>query len=335
LADPESFFSSFDSGDLLLVDEIHRVKDPALTLKIAADEFPSLRILATGSSTLHATGKFKDTLTDRKRNLHLPPALWRECLSCFGIRDIDTRLLRGGLPGHMLSAKDDPEFFEEWIESFYARDILDLFGIRNRTGFLSLFKLVGMRNGGLLDISDLAKETGMSRPTVMSHLDAMETAHAIIRIPPYHAGGHREIIHRPKIYLFDTGMIAHIRGWEKIREDDRGHLWENLVMDEIRTSYPPSTIHYWRDKNGREVDFVREGRDGKADAYEAKINPDSFSTASLSAFRSRYPDGNNYLVCPYVKEPYTFMMNGFAVHVCSTTHLPLNGSDNPIETEKI
>ena len=318
LADPEAFFSQQVKDATLLLDEVHRIADPALALKIAADEFPGLRILATGSSTLQATSKFRDSLTDRKRTLHLPPVLWRECLTSFAQPELNRRLLHGGLPGALLAEAPDPAFFADWMDSFYARDIQELFGVRNRTAFMALLKLIGLRNGGLLDITDLAKEAGISRPTVMSHLDAMEIAHALIRLPPFHGGGHREIVQRPKIFLFDTGLVAHIRGWESIRDDDRGLLWENLVLDELRASYPSDTVHYWRDKSQREIDFVIQQPGGRVDAIEAKINPDAFDAANLTAFRQLYPTGKNVLFCPFVKTPYTFTQNGLRLEVRAT-----------------
>ena len=318
LADPEAFFIQQGKKATLLLDEVHRIADPALALKIAADEFPGLRILATGSSTLQATSKFRDSLTDRKRTLHLPPVLWHECLTCFDQPGLDRRLLQGGLPGALLADALDPAFFADWMDSFYARDILDLFGVRNRTAFMALLKLIGLRNGGLLDITDLGKEAGISRPTVMSHLDAMEIAHALIRVPPFHGGGHREIVQRPRIFLFDTGLVAHIRGWERIREDDRGLLWENLVLDELRASHPPDTVHYWRDKSQREVDFVIPRPEGRVDAIEAKINPDAFDAANLTVFRRLYPTGKNVLFCPFVKTPYTLTKNGLLIEVRAT-----------------
>jgi hypothetical protein len=120
--------------------------------------------------------------------VHLPPVLWREA-PAFGIADLDQRLLRGGFPEVLLGTATDPAFFEEWLDSFYARDIQELFGVRNRAGFLSLLKLALLQSSGQLDISDLAKEAEISRPTVMSHLDALEIAHALVRIPPFHGGG--------------------------------------------------------------------------------------------------------------------------------------------------
>ena len=90
--------------------------------------------------------------------------LQRECLGPFEQTDLDRRLLHGGLPGVLLGERPDPAFFEDWMDSFYARDIQELFGVRNRTGSMALLKLVALRNGGLLDVTDLAKESGMSRP---------------------------------------------------------------------------------------------------------------------------------------------------------------------------
>jgi predicted AAA+ superfamily ATPase len=323
LADPEFFLAQQSPGTPVVLDEIHRIADPSLLLKIAADNFPQLRLLATGSSTLHATRKFRDSLTDRKRTLCLAPVLWRECLQSFGVRRLDERLLRGGFPGQLLAAEPSPAFFEDWMDSFYARDIMELFGVRNRTGFLTLLKLICLRSGGMLDISDLAKESGLSRPTVMAHLDAMEIAHAIQRLPPFCGGGGREIIRQPRVFAFDTGLIAHVRGWEKIRENDRGLLWENLVLDELRTAYPLRSIHYWRDKAQREIDFVIEQPGQRVDAVEAKVNPDAFDPANLRVFRELYPRGDNYLLCPAVERPRTLRYGALTIHVCSTPHLPL------------
>ena len=320
-ADPEFFLAQQPAHTTLILDEVHRLEDPSQLLKIATDTRSDLRILATGSSTLDATRKFRDSLTDRKRTLHLPPVLWRECLTEFDVPDLDRRLLHGGFPGLLLAARPDPDFFGDWMDSFYARDIQELFGVRNRTGFLKVLTLACMRNGGQLDITDLAKESGMTRPTVMSHLDAMEIAHAVIRLPPFHGGGHREVIAQPRIYACDTGLVANVRGWESIRDSDRGLLWENLVLDELRTVTSPLAIHYWRDKSQREVDFVVERPGGRVDAIEAKINPDAFEIKGLTAFRALYPQGNNLLLCPFVKKPYVMRKGSFEIRVCNTSDL--------------
>ena len=312
LADPEFFLESCSENTLAL-DEIHRIHDPSNLLKIAADEHPGIKILATGSSTLAATHKFRDSLTDRKRSIHLPPVLWRETQSSFSINDLNLRLLHGGLPGHLLSKENDPAFFEDWIDSFYARDIQELFNVRNRTGFIGLFHLLGLQSGGMLDITSLGKKTGISRPTVMSYLDAMEIAHALYRLPPFFGGGHREIIKQPKAYLFDTGFVSYIRGWETIRPEDAGFLWEHLVLDELRFDFSARPIHYWRDKSGRELDFIIDRGAGNVDVYEAKYRPDAFEPNHIKYFRSLYPSGKNYVVCPFIRQPYQQRLGGITI----------------------
>ncbi|MCY4658776.1 MAG: hypothetical protein OXF93_03055 [Acidobacteria bacterium] len=75
----------------------------------------------------------------------------------------------------------------------YARDILELFGIRNRQGFLSLFRLLLRWSGGQVDCSRLARLTELSRPTVKSYLEALRVARAVHLLPPFHGGGRREM----------------------------------------------------------------------------------------------------------------------------------------------
>lgn len=64
LADPELFLRE-TCGQRLILDEVHRLENPAELLKISADHFPETRILATGSSTLGASDRFRDTLAGR------------------------------------------------------------------------------------------------------------------------------------------------------------------------------------------------------------------------------------------------------------------------------
>jgi len=328
LEDPELFFRTLPRNAIVVLDEIHRLADPSRVLKIAADAFPGLRILATGSSTLAATRKFKDALTGRKIVLNLPPVLWTETTADFGIRDIERRLLNGGLPEFLLSPGKDSALFSEWLDSFYARDIQELFAVRERAGFLNLFRLMLRQSGGLADYSALSRECDISRATVKAYLEAMSIAYALIPLPPFHGGGRREIIRRPKVYGFDTGFVTYARGWTEIRSDDLGLLWEHLVLDILRAATGGEGLHYWRDKSGREIDFVlRRGRE--VDTFECKLNPDRFEPDGLSVFRSSYPHGRNYLVCPDVKVPYERRFKSLTVEVVEGHALDaiLRGSD--------
>ena len=322
LRDPELFLEGLAPGTRLVLDEVHHLEAPSELLKLLADTRPDLRVLATGSSTLAATSRFRDTLTGRKVSVHLTPVLWRECRTAPGLADLDRRLLHGGLPEPLLAARKDPEFFAEWIDSFYARDIQALFGIRRREGFLALLRLILRWSGGLVDYTRLASESELSRPTVKAHLEAMAVAHAVHLLRPFHGGGSREIVSRPKCYAFDTGFVTYERGWDILREDDRGVLWEHLVLDELRFGCPDDALFYWRDKAGHEVDFViRRGR-GRVDAIECKIDPDRLATRSLASFRRLHPEGENYVVVPKADPPYRMRAGGMVLTVCEPRHVP-------------
>ncbi|MDZ7740521.1 MAG: hypothetical protein U5Q03_01850 [Bacteroidota bacterium] len=90
--------------------------------------------------------------------IYLPPGLWDECKTTFGIPDLHfLRFLHGGLPEQLLSASKIDSFFSEWTDSFYARDIQELFNVRNRAGFLQLLHLLLRSSGNLIDYTQLAK----------------------------------------------------------------------------------------------------------------------------------------------------------------------------------
>jgi hypothetical protein len=298
LEDPEAFLRALD-GRTLILDEVHQLPDPSRLLKIAADAFPGLKVLATGSSTLAATTKFRDSLTGRKRDVALMPVLAEE-LPAFGVSDIQVRLLQGGLPQALLADTRDTEFYGEWLDSYYARDVQELFHLGKRAEFLRMLELVLRQSGGMLEITSLAKHTGVSRATVSSWMDILQITHVAFLVRPFADGGRREILAQPKSYGFDTGFVCYAKGWDDLRPEDSGLLWEHLVLDTLRAAQCPK-IQFWRDKQQREVDFVLpRGRDS-VDAIECKWNPDAFEPRGLMAFRDNYPDGRNYLLSPNVR----------------------------------
>jgi predicted AAA+ superfamily ATPase len=293
--DPELFFRSVTTP-IVVFDEVHQLRDPTRLLKIGADRFPHLKLLATGSSTLAASRKFRDTLTGRKRVVHLVPVMWDE-LAAFGV-PIERRLFFGGLPAALLGDVKQPSFYREWIDSFFARDIQRLFGFRDMNRFNALLEYVMRQSGGQLEVTRTAVALGITRPTVESHLRALEITNAITLVRPFHGGGQHELVKMPKAYAFDTGFVSFARGWDPLRPDDLGPLWEHIVLEHLQAHCPDLAVRYWRDKAGREVDFVLERRRDEVDAIECKWAPASFDSAALRLFRSYYPRGRNYLVTP-------------------------------------
>ena len=316
--DPVVFFRGC-SKPVVVFDEIHQLRDPARVLKIGADVFPKLKILATGSSTLAASKKFRDTLTGRKRLVHLAPALWDE-LPAFGVT-LPQRLFHGGLPPAMLAPSKLSAFYREWIDSFFARDIQRLFGFRDMNRFNELFEYLLRQSGGQFEVTKTATALGITRPTVESHLRALEITHAISVVRPFHGGGQNEIVKQPKVYGFDTGFVSFARGWDPLRQDDSGALWEHLVLEHLQAHFQDTPVRYWRDKTGREVDFVLAHRRDEVDAIECKWDPGAFDCSAIKLFRSYYPKGRNYLVTPSGDRAYDKNYGNLEVRICTPTAL--------------
>ncbi len=318
LNDPVLFFRGCEQP-IVVFDEIHQLSDPARILKIGADMFPHLKILATGSSTLAASRKFKDTLTGRKRLVHLTPVLWDE-LSAFGA-SLQQRLFHGGLPIALLAETKKPLLYREWMDSFFARDIQRLFGFRDLNRFNALFEYLLKQSGGQFEIVKTASALGITRPTVESHISALEITHAMTVVRPFHGGGQTEIVKQPKVYGFDTGFVSYVRGWDPLRQDDFGILWEHFVLEHLQSHFPETPAQYWRDKAGREVDFILPRRRDAVDTIECKWDARAFDSSALQVFRSHYPKGRNFLVTPSADQVYTKRFGELEVTVCTPSAL--------------
>jgi uncharacterized protein len=220
----------------------------------------------------------------------------------------------------LLSADHDHEAYSEWLDSFYARDVQELFRVEKRTAFLRLCELMMRQSGGLFEVSSLARDASVSRPTVMSWLDALAATHLIRILRPFHAGAARELVAQPRVYAFDTGFVCHARRWESLRDDDLGLLWEHLVLETLQ-SIPAAEIGFWRDKDGRELDFVLPRARDACHVIECKWSSETAYPKSLKAFREAYPRGRNFVVSPRRNPPLTRTVQGVEVTFLGLDHL--------------
>jgi predicted AAA+ superfamily ATPase len=313
--DPQAFWGE-QRGKRVVLDQVHRLPNPSEILKIAADHFPDVRVLATGSSSLGASARFRDTLTGRKAEVWLTP-MTRTDLTDFGRTDLRYRLLRGGLPPFFLAATLPEHDFQEWIDAYWAKDVLELFRLERRHSFQRLVELLMAQSGGIFEASSLARACEVSRTTIANYLAVLEATFVAHPVRPFARGGAAEIVAAPRVYAFDTGFVCYHRGWHELRRDDLGPLWEHLVLNELHAHLGRQTIHYWRTKRGVEIDFVLASRGGPSTAIECKWSADQFDAAGLRAFRSRYGDGLNLVVAADVDEPYSRRHGGLTVRFVS------------------
>lgn len=309
MEDPERFLKDNAGERRLAIDEIHLLDNPSQLLKIAADYHPDLRVVATGSSTLAASTRFKDTLTGRKEAVNLTPMISQD-LSDFSRTRMQTRLYHGGLPSFFLSPDFPSRDFEEWLVDYWAKDIQQLFRLQNRHSFLKFSGLLFAQSGGVFEASRFAAPCGVSHVTIGNYLQILEETYVVQVVRPFSSRRSTEIVSAPKVYGFDTGFVCSYKGWSPLRPSDCGLLWEHFVLNEIQARLQTRGVSYWRDKRGHEVDFVLAPHGKTPIAIECKWSERDFDPSPLQAFRRQYPDGDNYVVCENTEVAHTVGKNG-------------------------
>ena len=307
-------------GRTVILDEIHRLQNPSELLKIAADHYPEVRILATGSSTLGASAKFKDTLTGRKESLWLTPMLAQDLVD-FGDADLAKRLLLGGLPPFYLSETFPERNFQDWVDGYWAKDIQELFHLERRHAFQRFFELLMAQSGGIFEASRFAAPCEVSRTTISNYLSVLEATYVAHIVRPFSSNKAAEVISAPKVYGLDTGFVCYYRGWRELRREDMGLLWEHYVLNEIQGRLQIRNVLYWRDKRGHEIDFVVAGRGTSPVAIECKWSATEFDPRNLKRFRERYPEGNSLVVAADVEKLFVRNYKGIEVTFVSLTGL--------------
>jgi uncharacterized protein len=309
--DPQDFLEGV-RGRRVVLDEVHRLEHPSEILKIAADHYPDTQILATGSSTLGASTKFRDTLAGRKAELWLTPMIAAD-LEDFGREDLHHRFLHGGIPPFFLAEELPEREFQEWMDAYWAKDVQELFRLERRHSFQKFAELLMAQSGGIFEATKFSRPCEVSRTTISNYLAVLEATFVMHVLRPFSSHRPTEIVSAPKVYGFDTGFVCYHRGWHVLRREDLGVLWEHFVLNEMQAYVQAREVRYWRDKRGHEVDFVLVRRGKPLLTIECKWSATEFDPDHLKAFRRQYPQSNSVVVAHDVERSFTRTYGDVAV----------------------
>jgi uncharacterized protein len=253
----------------LFFEEVQHLEEAGLFLKGLVDRRVGVPLLVTGSSSYHLGARTRESLAGRAtRTRLLPLSLDELCLDLAGrpalVRDRlrEQRLARhitfGGYPAVWLSTTPEV-LLADLVEAVILRDASDLFRITRPGAFRQLLRLLAGQVGQLVNLSEWASILGISRDTVASYLDILESSHVIATLSPFAGGKRVELTARPKVFLLDNGirnrLVDDFRPLEE--RADAGPLLENWVATELWKILPDgATLHFWRSASGAEVDFV-------------------------------------------------------------------------------
>ncbi|VAW29980.1 AAA ATPase [hydrothermal vent metagenome] len=267
--------------DLIFIDEAQRIPEIGINLKLMADNLPDLRIIATGSSSLHLASKTREPLTGRAWTHTLYPIAFSELAhhyNRFELTDmLPERLIYGSYPDlfYMNGKEEKRDYLRNLTASYLYKDILEISNIRHSRKLQDLLRLLAFQIGQEVSFNELGTQLGMSKDTVASYIDLLEQSYVIFRLGGFSRNLRKEVSKRDKIYFWDVGVRNTIIGnLNRLSErNDIGHLWENLMICErlkwLAYQGVLGNSYFWRTYGGAEVDLVEE-RDGKLFGFEYK-----------------------------------------------------------------
>lgn len=245
---------------LVIFDELHKMDHWKAWLKGIYDvEGLPPALLVTGSARLTAFRKVGDSLAGRHFQFRLHPLDLKEALA---FTDLDRdecfkRLMTvGGFPEPFL--KGTTRFYNRWkrshINLILREDLLTLSLVRDIQSIETLIELLRARVGSPVSANSLARDLHKSPNTIQHWLKLLEALYVIFRITPFHKNIARALLKEPKYYFYDNALV---QGGDGIR-------LENLVacalLKEIQWRQDVEgedfDLHYIRNKDGREIDFL-------------------------------------------------------------------------------
>ncbi|MEE9293688.1 MAG: ATP-binding protein [Phycisphaerae bacterium] len=296
--DPQGFVDELEGP--VILDEIQRAPEIMLAIKAAVDrDHKPGRFLLTGSAHVLHLPKLADSLAGRMEVLTLRPLSqgelggvregfvdavfaaklppWTARARAKSIaalkRDLAARILAGGYPEAVARKDRDrrSQWFESYLSSILMRDVKDLSNITGLAEMPRLMIAIAGRAGGLLNHSELGRDVGLNNVTVKRYLALLAATFIVQTIRPWFSNRIKRVVKSEKIYLADSGLLAHVldASPDSFSADPKmaGMLLENFVavelMKQASWSRTRPSIWHFRDHRGHEVDFVLESPGGR------------------------------------------------------------------------
>lgn len=172
---------------------------------------------------------------------------------------------RGAFPAIALNAAIDRDlFYGSYVQTYLQRDVRDLARVGNELAFLRFLRAAAARTGQLLNLVELARDADVAPNTAKSWLALLQAANLVYLLEPYYTNMTKRLVKTPKLYFFDTGLVAYLTEWATPETLEAGALsgpiLETWVIGELLKSYwhngRRAPFYFFRDKDQKEVDLL-------------------------------------------------------------------------------
>jgi len=230
----------------------------------------------------------------------------------FPARSLESRLIFGDLPGiSLLSADEDrKDVLASYVSAYLEEEIRRESSLRDWGAFLRFLRLAAGEAGGVLNVSALSREAGISAPTVKSRYQLLEDMFLGFMVSSFSGSPRKSVLSTPRFYFFDNGVRNAAAGIALSEENvnaDPGRLFEHWIAGQIyRKLFYSGTgsLSYYRTSDGAEIDFIIE-RNGRLLPIEVKWteNPGKKDARHIRSFMAEHKSrcDHGYVVsrCPY------------------------------------
>jgi predicted AAA+ superfamily ATPase len=287
-ADPRGFLARYPNGAIL--DEAQKCPDifSYLQSHVDLDGRPG-RFILTGSQQFGLLSKISQSLAGRTGIIQLLPFSMAELETANILTgDLNGLLFKGMYPPVYDRDIPPPNWYAAYMMTYIERDLRQLINVRDLNMFQRFVRMCAARNGQLLNLSSLANDCGITHNTARAWFSVLEASYLVFALPPYYRNFSKRLVKTPKIYFYDTGLVAWLLGIQNPEQLSihpmRGALFEALIVAELiknrQNQGIPGNLYFWRDSTGNEIDVIIEAGD-KMMPLEIKsgqtVTPDFFT----------------------------------------------------------
>ncbi len=281
-ANTETLKNIIGNYKYVFIDEVQRIPDIGLKLKIIVDQIKDVQVIVSGSSAFDINHVTQEPLTGRKFEYHLYPISWNEFEANVGYikaqQQLELRLLYGMYPDVINNFGNEYEILKNLVSSYLYKDVLSLAGIRKSDVLEKVLQALAFQVGSEVSYNEIAQLVGVDKNTVNNYIDLLEKAFVIFRLNSFSKNLRNEIKANRKIYFYDNGVRNMLIGNFNSLEfrQDKGALWENFLVSERikQLSYTNSLAkpYFWRTTSQQEIDYIEINAD-TVSAFEFKWSP--------------------------------------------------------------
>ena len=206
----------------------------------------------------------------------------------------------GLIPRHYDSARPK-RLIQSYVGDYLKEEIAAEALTRNIPSFSRFLEVAALSNGEILNYTNIARECGISSPTVREYFQILEDTLIGQQLPAFKKRKKRRLITSPKFNFFDLSPVIYlsrrgevIPGSELFGRAFEHYIWMEIVAHSNYSEvfYP---VSYWRTSSGFEVDFVLGDHEIAVEVKSSKLANKSH-LKGLRRFREEYSVQQSILV---------------------------------------